>query len=127
MRAVAPDTEGSAERGGIRVHNARYGSGTPTVLLLPTWSLAHSRHWKLQVTYLAPPSVVGAVADSVRCPVLVMQGSDDAVRSHAQGVALAERTRGALVTLKGAGHVPHNRDPVPVNLLIRQFIDGSGR
>ncbi len=73
------------------------------------------------------PFMVGAVADRVRCPVLVVHGSDDAVRSHACGVALAERTGGALVTLEGAGHFPHNRDPVRVNLLIRQFIDGSGR
>jgi hypothetical protein len=45
MRAVTPDAEGSVERGGIRVHYARYGSGTPTDLLLPTWSLVHSRNW----------------------------------------------------------------------------------
>ncbi len=27
--------------------------GEPTVLLLPTWSLIHSRHWKMQIPYLA--------------------------------------------------------------------------
>ena len=288
MRAVVADAEGSVARGGISVGYARYGSGTPTVLLLPTWSLVHSRHWKLQVPYLArhftvltfdgrgsgrsdrpsaraaygaaefaadalavmdatqteravlvsvscgalwalrlcaeqadrvlgsifvapsvplasppperlvqrfyevierpvgwekynshhwkvdyrdfveffmgrvftephstkqyedavgwaldidpatlvvsdcglddcSPCTVGLLADRVRCPVLVVHGSDDAVRSHAQGVALAERTGGALVTLAGAGHFPHNRDPVRVNLLIRQFVDGIGR
>jgi len=288
MRAVVADAEGSVERGGISVCYARYGSGTPTVLLLPTWSLVHSRHWKLQVPYLArhftvltfdgrgsgrsdrpsapsaygaavfaadalavmdatqteravlvsvscgalwalrlcaeqadrvlgsifvapavplaspppermvqrfdevidrpvgwekynshhwkvdyrdfveffmgrvftephstkqyedavgwaldidpatlvvsdcsldgcTPCTVGLLADRVRCPVLVVHGSDDALRSHAQGVALAERTGGALVTLAGAGHFPHNRDPVRVNLLIRQFVDGIGQ
>src|SRR5207248_3674382 len=30
-----------------------FGSGEPTVLLLPTWSIIHSRVWKLQVPYLA--------------------------------------------------------------------------
>ena len=30
-----------------------YGSGEPTVLLLPTWSIIHSRHWKMQIPYLA--------------------------------------------------------------------------
>ena len=27
--------------------------GEPTVLLLPTWSIIHSRHWKMQIPYLA--------------------------------------------------------------------------
>jgi pimeloyl-ACP methyl ester carboxylesterase len=31
----------------------RYGDGEPTVLLLPTWSIVHSRHWKMQIPYLA--------------------------------------------------------------------------
>jgi hypothetical protein len=53
MRAVVADAEGSVARDGIEVRYARYGSGTPTVLLLPTWSLVHSRHWKFQVPYLA--------------------------------------------------------------------------
>jgi pimeloyl-ACP methyl ester carboxylesterase len=289
MRAVAPDAEGSVTRDGVRVHYERYGSGTPTVLLLPTWSLVHSRHWKMQVPYLAkhhtvvtfdgrgngrsdrpaepaaytvaefaadalavmdateteravlvsvsrgalwslrlcaehPERVLGAIfiapavpfapapaerrvvqrfddvterpvgwekynahhwkadyrdfveffmgriftephstkqyedavgwaletdpatliathygvddctaqvigrlAADVRCPVLVIHGSDDGIRSHAQGVALAERTSGALVTLEGSGHFPHTRDPVRVNLLIKRFVDGIGR
>ena len=25
----------------------------PTVLLMPTWSIVHSRHWKMQIPYLA--------------------------------------------------------------------------
>ena len=30
-----------------------YGEGEPTVLLMPTWSIVHSRHWKMQIPYLA--------------------------------------------------------------------------
>jgi len=30
-----------------------YGAGEGAVLLLPTWSVAHSRHWKAQIPYLA--------------------------------------------------------------------------
>ena len=30
-----------------------YGEGEETVFLLPTWSLVHSRHWKMQIPYLA--------------------------------------------------------------------------
>jgi pimeloyl-ACP methyl ester carboxylesterase len=290
VRAVAADVEASVTRDGITVAYARYGSRMPTLFLLPTWSLVHSRHWKLQVPYLArhytvltfdgrgngrsdrpgeaawysmvefaadalavmdatdteravlvsvsrgalwslqlcaehpnrvlgaifiapgvplappplermvvlqrfeevvedpvgwekynahhwkanyrdfveffvgrmftephstkqyedavgwaletdpatliathdglqgcTPDAIGHLAERVRCPVLVIHGSHDAIRSHTVGVSLAERTRGALVTLEGSGHFPHNRDPVRVNLLIRQFVGGIGR
>jgi pimeloyl-ACP methyl ester carboxylesterase len=30
-----------------------FGAGDPTVLLMPTWTIIHSRFWKLQVPYLA--------------------------------------------------------------------------
>jgi pimeloyl-ACP methyl ester carboxylesterase/predicted glycosyltransferase len=52
-RARYPDDEGYVERDGVRVFWERYGSGEPTVLLLPTWSIIHSRHWKAQIPYLA--------------------------------------------------------------------------
>jgi pimeloyl-ACP methyl ester carboxylesterase len=52
-RARYPDEEGYIERDGVRVFYERYGNGTPTILLMPTWSLLHSRHWKMQIPYLA--------------------------------------------------------------------------
>ena len=52
-RARRPDESGFVERDGVRVFWERYGDGAPTVLLMPTWSLFHSRHWKLQIPYLA--------------------------------------------------------------------------
>ena len=51
--ARLPDEEGFVERDGVRICWERYGSGEPTVLLLPTWSIVHSRHWKAQIGYLA--------------------------------------------------------------------------
>jgi pimeloyl-ACP methyl ester carboxylesterase/predicted glycosyltransferase len=66
---------------------------------------------------------VRALADRLRSPVLVIHGSDDAVRPHASGAALAQITGGALVTLEGSGHSPQARDPVKVNLLLRDFVD----
>ena len=30
-----------------------YGTGERTILLLPTWSIIHSRFWKMQIPYLA--------------------------------------------------------------------------
>ena len=52
-RARQPDETGFVDRGGVRVFWERYGDGQPTILLMPTWSLLHSRHWKLQIPYFA--------------------------------------------------------------------------
>src|SRR5438105_9502612 len=52
-RARYPDESGYVERDGVRIFYEVYGSGEPTILLLPTWSLIHSRHWKMQIPYLA--------------------------------------------------------------------------
>jgi pimeloyl-ACP methyl ester carboxylesterase len=69
------------------------------------------------------PEEARALAARVRCPVLVVHGTDDAVVSVSRGIAMAEQTGGRLVTLEGAGHAPHVRDPVKVNLLIREFVE----
>jgi hypothetical protein len=53
MRACQPSRDGYVERDGVKVHYEVYGDGEPTVLLLPTWSIIHSRHWKMQIPYLA--------------------------------------------------------------------------
>ena len=52
-RARYPDEEGYVERDGVRSFYEVYGEGEPTVLLMPTWSIVHSRHWKMQIPYLA--------------------------------------------------------------------------
>ena len=289
MRACQPRRDGYVERGGVKLHHELFGAGEPTVLLLPTWSIMHSRHWKLQIPYLArhcrvltfdgrgngrsdrptepeayrvaeftadalavmdatgteravlvalsrgavwglelgalhPERVAGIVfiapglplgqrpawvahpfterlgttegwakfnqhywrehyreflefffsrmftephstkpiedtvgwgletdpetliatqlgvsrhgessdperaaelAARVRCPVLVVHGDGDAIRPLANGATLAELTGGRLVTIEGSGHAPHVRDPVRVNLLLRDFIRSS--
>jgi pimeloyl-ACP methyl ester carboxylesterase/predicted glycosyltransferase len=282
-RARYPDESGYVERDGVKVYYEVYGSGEPTVLLLPTWSVVHSRHWKMQIPYLARhcrvvtfdgrgngrserprdgaaygerefaadavavmdatetesavivgfslggqrglvlaaehadrvegaafigPAFTGGgellpertvyefdteydtyegwakhnryhwlrdyrdwveffmekmftephstkpIEDAVgwgletdaetmiatqegagltseesrelcrriRCPVLVIHGDGDAITSVTRGAALAEQTGGELVVLEGSGHAPHIRDPVKVNLLLREFI-----
>ncbi len=279
-RARYPDESGYVERDGVRLYYEVYGSGEPTVFLLPTWSIIHSRHWKLQIPYLArhcrvltfdgrgngrsnrPPSGyeerefaadASAVMDAteteravlvslslgaqralllaadhperiggaificpsvpfgepvanralypwdeeldtdegwakynryswlrdyrgflefffsqmftephstkqiedcvgwglettaetlvatqlrevldedtardlchrLRCRVLVIQGAEDAITGPGRGIALAEETGGELVLLEGSGHGPHVRDPVKVNLLLREFV-----
>jgi pimeloyl-ACP methyl ester carboxylesterase len=286
-RARYPDAEGRVERDGVRLSWERYGEGEPTVFLMPTWSIVHSRFWKAQIPYLArhyrvltfdgrgngrsdrpaaadayterefaadalavmdatatgravlvslscgalwstvlaadhPGRVAGVVylgpavglapphperavhpflepldtdegwakynqhywlrdyrgfleyffsrcltephstkaredcvgwalemapetliaselglllcglesferqCRRVRCPTLVIHGDEDAIRPHAQGAALAAATGGRLVTLAGAGHLPQARDPVKVNLLIREFVESLG-
>ena len=283
MRARYPEQEGFVERDDIRIFYEVFGTGEPTVLLLPTWSIAHSRTWKAQVPYLArhcrvitfdgrgngrssrpanpeaysdrefaedalavmdatatkqavlisfslgaywalllatehPERVAGAVfigpllplgpghphrrvysfnqvlntdegwakfnrhfwlkdyrsfleffmsqiftephstrqaedgvgwglettpqvliatmdapysvnkktaeelARRVHCPVLVIHGDEDAIIPHTPSTRLAELTGGTLVTIECGGHAPEYRDPVKVNLLLRDFI-----
>jgi pimeloyl-ACP methyl ester carboxylesterase len=52
-RARYPDAEGFVERDGVRVFYEVYGAGEPGLLLLPTWSIVHSRQWKAQIPFLA--------------------------------------------------------------------------
>jgi pimeloyl-ACP methyl ester carboxylesterase/predicted glycosyltransferase len=52
-RARYPDDEGFVERDGQRLFYEIYGEGEETVFLIPTWSLVHSRHWKMQIPYFA--------------------------------------------------------------------------
>ena len=289
LRARSPDARGSVERNGVRVGYEVFGTGEPTILLLPTWSIVHSRIWKLQVSDLArrhrvvtfdprgnghsdrpanaadyaeseyagdalavldatstertvlvslsigaqralllasdhPERVAGAVfiapalplastipgrepsgafgerldADDgwakynmhywrrdyggflefffgecfpephstkpiedavawgaetdpealilselgtglgdrdevlarcarVRCPVLVIHGDEDRIRPHAHGAELADATGGRFLSIESGGHIPNVRDPVPVNLAIRDFVRHLGR
>ena len=57
MRARAPDVVGQVVRDGVTLGYERYGdpaaSDRPTILLMPTWTIIHTRFWKLQVPYLA--------------------------------------------------------------------------
>lgn len=59
----------------------------------------------------------------VRCPVLVVTGSLDKCQSPERGRRVAELTGGDLVVMEGSGHLPNARDPVRVNLLIRDFVE----
>ena len=53
MRAREPDADGLVDRDGVKLHYEVFGDGQPTLLLLPTWTVVHSRFWKAQVPYLA--------------------------------------------------------------------------
>ena len=55
--------------------------------------------------------------------MLVIHGTKDRISPLRRAERLAEATGGALVVLEGAGHIPLARDPVKVNLLVREFVE----
>ena len=63
-----------------------------------------------------------AICEAVRCPVLVINGSLDKCQNPLRSSIVADLTGGELVTIEGGGHLPQARDPVKVNLLLRDFI-----
>ena len=77
----------------------------------------------------APASTQYDAADlcrQVTCPVLVITGSEDHCQSPERGRRVAELTGGDLVVIEGAGHLPQARDPIKVNLLLRDFVRRVG-
>jgi len=63
---------------------------------------------------------------AVRAPTLLVHGTDDRVRP----ISVSERAHAAiagsrLVRFEGSGHAPLARDPVRVNLLVRDFLLGE--
>jgi pimeloyl-ACP methyl ester carboxylesterase/predicted glycosyltransferase len=63
-----------------------------------------------------------ALAVGIRCPALVIHGSEDRIRAPGSGAALAELMRCELAALEGSGHCPQARDPVRLNLILRDFV-----
>jgi pimeloyl-ACP methyl ester carboxylesterase len=81
----------------------------------------------LAATKRAPPTVDAAtftrMAASIRAPTLVIQGTAERLTHITQGTSLADAIPGArLVLIESSGHMVNARDPVRVNLLIRDFI-----
>jgi pimeloyl-ACP methyl ester carboxylesterase len=70
VRAAGPVESGHLLTQGFRIYYEVFGDPrAPAVMLLPTWQIAPSLHWKLQVPYLArsfrvitfdPPGIGGA-------------------------------------------------------------------
>ncbi|TDE94123.1 alpha/beta hydrolase [Occultella glacieicola] len=81
----------------------------------------------------APPSrysgeaAARAACAAVRCPVLVITGTEDRCQPPERGRIVADLTGGEHVEIDGAGHLPMARDPVFVNLLLRDFITRATR
>ena len=103
-RARYPDEDGYISRDGVRIFWERYGKGDKTVLLLPTWSIVHSRFWKFQIAYLARHSRVvtfdGRGNGRSDRPVGAEANSNDEFAADALAVMEATGTeRATLLTL----------------------------
>jgi pimeloyl-ACP methyl ester carboxylesterase/predicted glycosyltransferase len=72
---------------------------------------------------LADKAAAEQLCRSIRCPVQVVHGGEDAVVPVARGVRVAELSGGDLTLLEGAGHAPQAREQVKVNLLLRDFVE----
>ena len=69
---------------------------------------------------------VEAICRSVRCPMLLVHGTEDTCQSPARANRLAELTGAPLVLIEGADHMIPGRHPVKANLLIRDFVESLG-
>jgi predicted glycosyltransferase len=66
-------------------------------------------------------SALRELARNLEVPVLVVHGDRDKITPPRDGRALARLADGRLEVVRGAGHFPHARKPVQVNLALRDF------
>jgi pimeloyl-ACP methyl ester carboxylesterase len=60
---------------------------------------------------------------AIRAPTLVIQGTHERIGHVTQGIGLAHAVPCArLEVIEGGGHLVSAREPVRVNLLIRDFV-----
>jgi pimeloyl-ACP methyl ester carboxylesterase len=67
---------------------------------------------------------IEAKARAVRCPMLLVHGTEDRCQSIDRARRLAELTGAPLIEVTGANHMIPGRHPVLANLLIRDFVRG---
>ena len=87
------------------------------------WGLETTAGVLTSALSVVTPEQARAVYEAVTCPVLVVQGTEDRISGYQSGADLARDLKGVLVTLEGSGHNPAARDPVRVNLLLRDFVE----
>jgi len=67
-------------------------------------------------------AAIEATCQAVRCPMLLIHGTEDTCQSPARAQRLRELTGAPLVIVEGADHMIPGRHPVLANLLIRDFV-----
>jgi predicted glycosyltransferase len=80
----------------------------------------------LAATHLGPqldPERTRELCARVRCPTLVIHGTDDRISSFKEGEALAAALGTRLEVVHGSGHGPMARKPVQVNHALREFLE----
>lgn len=65
---------------------------------------------------------VEQICRGVRCPMLLVHGSEDTCQRPARAERLSELTGAPLFVVEGADHMIPGRHPVLANLLIRDFV-----
>jgi len=83
-------------------------------------TLAHA-----EVGQVAGGRSVTEASAHVRCPVVVVHGTEDQVVPFEAGARLAELTGGALVAFEGSGHLPQGREPVAVNRVVDDVLGAA--
>ncbi|MHB8692034.1 MAG: alpha/beta fold hydrolase [Solirubrobacteraceae bacterium] len=81
-RAIEPAQTGRVDLRGVGVAYETFGAGEETLVLLPPWTIIHSRFWKAQIPYLARHFRV------VSFDARGNGGSDRPIRSEDYAVAL---------------------------------------
>ena len=71
--------------------------------------------------WLVARRTLRGLAENLDCPVLVIQGDRDRITPPRDARALARISGADLEIVSGAGHFPHARKPVQVNLALRDF------
>ena len=82
---------------------------------------------RAEVSRVPGPRSVEERCAGVRCPVVVVHGTQDNALPRDHGARLAELTGGTMVTFEGSGHVPLGRDPVAVNRLLDEVLAAATR
>jgi len=67
------------------------------------------------------------IFDSVKCPLLTIHSTGDRIQAHRVGEEAARLSKGPLLSMVGSGHMPNVRDPVRVNLALRDFAERLAR
>ena len=68
-------------------------------------------------------AAVERICTSVRCPMLLVHGTEDTCQPLARAERLSALTGAPLVVVEGADHMIPGRHPVLANLLIRDFVE----
>ena len=69
------------------------------------------------------PETTVELCARVRCPVLVVHGTEDELVEPERARAFASELGAPFVLLEGSGHGPHARDPAKINGLVRDFTE----